>query len=359
MSVSIIKKYVLCIFSLVLLLSFLDKTTLQLSARGSARPGGSVYMYTPFGEDYVSYIQQLLEEQFDFSVNILRVDGGGTLSDRLVAEKGNPQVDLVLGLTQLGMERLKQEEGVLEKFIPKWAVMLPSTFIDGDGYYYGFMQTPIILGYNTEILSPAQVPKSWLDLVKPEYKNKYTLGNTATQTTRVYLAGMMWRFVNPDTGDLSPAGWDFIKALYQNAMPRPATGEEIYKMLGKGDLLLYPHWQGGAVNSAKLVGHYKPGFVNSKGGTPVVSGNIAVTSLGIQNPNAKAFIDWFGSVEFQVQMARKFGLGWAPAIPEALDKSPPEVRSAIEQFDVQDINWSKIAPKLNDWMTRIELEFVK
>ncbi len=354
--VSIVKKYVFCIFSLILLLFFLDKTILQLSARGAGRPEGSVYVYSPQGEDDVSYIQQAAEKQFDFPINILRVDGGGALADRLVAEKGNPQVDAVFGITQLAMEQLKRE-GVFEKFTPKWAAMLPPAFKDKEGYYYGFWQTPIVLAYNADITRPNQIPKSWLDLIKPEYKDKYTLGGTAAQTARVYLAGMMWRFFDRGSGDMSQAGWDFVEALYQNAMPTPATGEEIYTMLGNGELLLYPHWYGGVVKSAKLIGNYTPGFINTEGGTPVVSESFAITPLGAKNPNALAFIDWFGSVDFQAQMARD--LGKAPAIPEALDKAPREIKASMSQFDIQDVNWSKIAPHLNDWMTRIELEFVK
>ncbi|MFW8642829.1 ABC transporter substrate-binding protein [Rhizobium beringeri] len=74
-----------------------------------------------------------------------------------------------------------------------------------EGIVYKFWSTPVVIAYDPDKLAAERAPKSWLDLTRGEYKGKYVIGNTAWQTTRVYLAGILARFLGRQ--GRSHSGW--------------------------------------------------------------------------------------------------------------------------------------------------------
>lgn len=94
--------------------------------------------------------------------------------------------------------------------------------------------------------------------------------------------------------------------------------------------------------------------IDPEGGTPVISEGVAIMAGTDQLEQAKAFVDWFGSADVMASYAEKFGQ--VPVLPAALAKSPPEVQANAELVKAQPIDWDAIAPKLDGWLQKIELE---
>ncbi len=304
-------------------------------------------VYSPQGEENVAWIKEQAKTA-GHDIEVLRA-GGGELEARLIAEKGNSQADVVLGLNDISMSKLKAE-GIFQKYTPKWADGLPEQFTDGEGYIYKFWQTPIVMAYNGAKLAAADAPKSWLDLTAEQYKGKYVIGPTKWGTTRVVLAAMLVRFAD-ENGKVSEDGWKFMKDFYANAMV-VTTGEERIAALAKGEALISLDWFGGAFKEAKQAG-YEPALVNSDGGTPIVSEGIALMATTDQAEEAKAFIDWFGSAEFMAAYAAKFGQ--MPAHPRAIELSPDEVKKNTTLVSGQAMKWDIVAKNLDGWLQQVEL----
>jgi iron(III) transport system substrate-binding protein len=278
--------------------------------------------------------------------------GGGELFDRLLAEKSNPQADIVLGLVQPSMYQLKAE-GMFEPFVPGWAADLGPDFKDAEGNFHMFWQTPIVMAYTDAVASDA-VPASWLDLDKPEYKDKFTFGAITGQTTRMVLAGILWRFADPVTGEISEEGWDFLRNAYANSRVL-AEGADYWQTVASGDMPVVLSWYGGVVNNAAK-NNIDVTFVDTEGGTPMVAESLGIIKGTDDLETAKAFVEWFGSPEFMAAYANQFNQ--APVHPEALANSPEAVRTGVEQFNGQAIDWNIASGKLNEWLETIQLDIM-
>lgn len=85
---------------------------------------------------------------------------------------------------------------------------------DPDGYYYVTAAGLVLINYNSELVSQADAPKSWKDLLNPKWKNKIAIGHPAFSGyvgTWVVLMRKMY-------------GWDYFTQLAKN---NPQIGRSI------------------------------------------------------------------------------------------------------------------------------------
>ncbi|MFK3781469.1 extracellular solute-binding protein [Agrobacterium sp. NPDC089420] len=305
-------------------------------------------VYSPQGDQRAIWIKERAKAA-GHDITILNA-GGGELFDRLMAEKNNPQADVVLGMVDTSMALMKKA-ALFQAYSPVWATELPAGYNDVDGMVHKFWQTPIVLGYYPDTLGELTPPKSWLDLTKDQYKGKYVIGSTAAQTTRIYLAGMLARFLD-ENGDVTPAGWDFMTKLYNNAIV-VNDGDALLQAYKSKEATITLNWLGGALKQSQDLG-LPIKIIDTEGGTPFISEGVAIVAGTKHLVEAKAFIDWFGSKEVMAAYAEKFGQ--VPALPAALARSPAKVQELAKIVKPQPINWDAIAPKLDAWLQRIELD---
>lgn len=308
-------------------------------------------VYAPQADaDRGPWIKEQAEQALGFEVEFLCA-AGADLAERLRAEKGNPQADVIMGLVQTAMYQLKGE-GLLAQYTPTWAEGLPEVYKDKDGYFYSFWQTPIIIGYNPDyVTSP---PASWQDLIKEEYKEQYSIGSTGSQTVRTYIIGMLWPYYDEATGEISEEGWDFLRTLYGNMFSAPADSDA-WQLFKEGQLPLTLNWFGGA--KSKAAAYEAPiEYVKPDQGTPVVAEGIAVVEGTDQEEMAQAFMEWWGSPETMAAYANEFGQ--APAHPDAIALCNDEIKADAEMFIAQDIDWEACAEKMDGWFEKIELEIM-
>ena len=271
--------------------------------------------------------------------------------DRILAEKANPQADVVFGLIDAAMSTLKTE-GLFQAHVPTWAEGLPEVYRDdADNMVYKFWQTPIVLAYNADVLSAEDAPTSWLDLTSPEFSGKYVVGSTAWQTTKSYLVGILVRFADED-GNITDEGWEFMQDFYDNAIVVDG-GEAKTAAYINGDAVIDLNWFGGVGRLASDVG-YTAEIVDTEGGTPFIAEGIAIMAGTDQLEDSKAFPPCPGSPEFMIAYAEEFGQ--VPVHPEAIAGSPSEVQANATRVSPQDIDWDAVAPQIDAWMQRIELE---
>ena len=307
-----------------------------------------ITVYSPQGEERAVWITEQAEAAGHEIVMLSA--GGGELFDRLLAEKANPQADVVLGLIDASMAALKTE-GLFQPHVPTWAEGLAEVYKGPDGMVHKFWQTPIVLAYNSDAMSAEEAPDSWLDLTKPEYQGKYVIGPTAWQTTKTYLVGVLVRFAD-ENGEISDEGWDFMQAFYDNAIVVD-SGDAKTAAFVNGEATIDLNWFGGVGRQADNVG-YNAVMVDTVGGTPFISEGIAVMAGTDQLDESRAFVDWFGSPEFMIAYATEYGQ--VPVHPDAIAGSPDAVKANAILVSPQPITWEAVALKIDAWMQRIELE---
>lgn len=313
--------------------------------------GGKLTIYSPQADaDRGPWIEENAEKALGIDIDFLCATGGD-LSERLRAEKNNPQADVIMGLVQTAMYQLK-DEGLLAQYTPSWTAGLPEVYKDADGYFNSFWQTPIIIGYNPDFVS--NPPASWQDLIKDEYAGLYSIGKTSSQTVRTYIIGMLWPYYDAASGEISEEGWDFLRTLYSNAYSLPADSDS-WALFKDGTLPMTLNWFGGA--KSKAAAYEAPiSYVTPAEGTPVVAEGIAVVAGSKNEEMARKFVEWWGSPETMAAYANEFGQ--APAHPDAIAMCDDEIKADAEMFIAQNIDWAVCSEKMDDWFVKIELEIM-
>ncbi|MEV0705200.1 extracellular solute-binding protein [Saccharopolyspora sp. NPDC050389] len=317
----------------------------------SSVSGGPLVVYTPQGDgERGAYITEHAKSELGMDVKLV-TGGGGALQTRLVSEKNNPQADVVLGLGEAQLHQVAAE-GVLEPYAPAWANQIPANFRGNTHEFSLLTQTPIVLAYNTAQMGAAEAPMSWEDLAKPQYKNKFVLPGLTGQTGQAVVVGLLWRYADHKTGEVSPQGWDLVSKVLSNALPLPEGKKFDWGMVSSGQTPIVVNWLGG-VQTGAADNKLTMQVVNTPGGTPFVSTGIGTVKDTKRQVDAQKFIGWFGSASFQVGFVKTTNND-TPLNSDAVRQLPEA--AALAQVGKQDIDWSVVARKLPAWLEKIQLE---
>ena len=308
-------------------------------------------IYTPQSADRTAELERIFEERHDIDLQFVNM-GGGEVYDRALAERNNPQADVIFGLIDFLTAGLKAE-GLLVPYTLDALEGLPDIYRDPDGYFYGYRQTPITLSYNTNCLTPEQAPTSWEDLADPQWAGKFHIGALTWQTTRAILSGLFTRQID-ENGQMTEAGWDWFEAFYANALiwedgtDRPASIASCETPLSLNHFL--------GVQRDAETGGFPYAYIDTVGGTPVVVERNAIVAGTDNMEAALTFLEFVQSVEWQVMNAEMFGV--IPVHPDAIAQAPAEVRENATLLSPQPIDWDLMAANLDAWLERIQLDLL-
>jgi putative spermidine/putrescine transport system substrate-binding protein len=157
---------------------------------------------------------QLKNISKDLGINVPQdnKNSGQTLS-QLLAEKNNPVADVAYYGVSFGIKA--KEAGVVADYKPVNFDKIPDGLKDPNGAWFAIHSGTIGLFVNTEALDGAPVPKSWNDLLKPEYKGM--VGYLDPSSAFVGYAGAVAinRAMGGSLDDFTP-GIEFFKKLKEN-----------------------------------------------------------------------------------------------------------------------------------------------
>ena len=195
---------------------------------------GEITVYTALEDEQVSeYLEVFNSEYPDIRVNIVR-DSTGIVTAKLLAEKANPQADLVWGTAASSMMIL-DSEGMLEGYAPAGVDrILPQfksdksvpTWVGIDAW-----ETAIIVNTVEFAKTGASPIKTYEDLLQPELKERIIMPNPASSGTGLLTVAGVLQLYGKDT----QAGWDFLDKLDANIFQYVHSGSKPAKMAGAGE----------------------------------------------------------------------------------------------------------------------------
>ncbi len=226
-------------------------------------------------------------------------NSGQTLA-QLVAEKSSPVADMAYYGVTFGVQAKK--EGVTASYKPKGWEQIPDGLKDPDGHWFTIHSGTLGFMVNVDALKGKPVPKSWADLLKPEYKG--LIGYLDPASAFVGYVGAV--AVNQARGgkldDFSPA-IDYFKALQKNEPIVPK--QTSYARVLSGEIAILLDYDFNAYR-AKHKDMANVEFVIPAEGTVVVP---YVMSLVAKSPNAdngRKALDFVLSDEGQALWANAF-----------------------------------------------------
>jgi putative spermidine/putrescine transport system substrate-binding protein len=141
---------------------------LALAAGPAAAQSQTVICYNcpPEWADWGTQLKAI-KDALGITVPLDNKNSGQSLS-QLIAEKARPVADIVyLGVT-FGITAKK--EGVIAPYKPEHWNEIPAGLKDPEGYWFTIHSGTLGLLVNVDALAGKPVPRSWKDLLKPEYK---------------------------------------------------------------------------------------------------------------------------------------------------------------------------------------------
>ena len=113
-------------------------------------------------------------------------DSTGVITAKVLAEKANPQADLVVGVSASSLA-VFENEGMLQPYAPKGLDKISPQYRDSKNPpdWVGMDVYGAAICFNTVEAQKQNLPKpeSWKDLTKPVYKGKIVMPNPASSGT--------------------------------------------------------------------------------------------------------------------------------------------------------------------------------
>lgn len=182
-------------------------------------------------EDLKKYAARFNEDHPEIKINWVR-DSTGIVTAKLLAEKENPQADVIWGLAATSLMLLK-DEGLLQPYKPAGYDQLSPRFRDNDAEpaWTGMDAWMAAICFNTIEAEKLKLPKpsSWKDLTNPVYKGHIVMPNPNSSGTG-YLDVSSWlQLFGEDQG------WAYMDALHQNIGTYTHSGSKPCKMAASGE----------------------------------------------------------------------------------------------------------------------------
>ncbi len=233
----------------------------------------------------------------------------GQALSTIIAEKANPVADIVYLGVSFGIDA--KQAGVVAPYKPKHFDEIPAGLKDPDGYWFTIHYGTIGFFVNVDALRGVPVPKSWNDLLKPEYRG--LVGYLDPTSAFVGYASAL--AVNLALGgtytDWKPA-IDYFKALKKNKPIVPL--QTAYARVLSGEIPIMFDYDFNTLR-AKYKDNCNCVFVIPQEGTIVVPYVMSLVKNGPHPANAKKVLDYLLSDKGQRIWANAF---LRPIRPEAM-----------------------------------------
>lgn len=321
---------------------------LLLLTGGTAATAEEILVYTALEDDELPNYLPLFEKAHpDIKVKIVR-DSTGIITAKLLAEKGNPQADVVWGTAATSLMLLDQA-GMVEPYAPKGVEKVKPLMRDSKKtpHWVGIKAWETGFCVNTVEAQESKLPlpASYADLLKPEYKGHVVMPNPASSGTGFLTVSAILQLMG------EKKGWEYLDKLHENIAAYTHSGSKPCKMAGAGETVV-------GVSFA-----YR-GFMQKKKGEPVQtvfpkegSGWDVEANCLIKKPTmkqgAKTFLDWAIGPEVMKAYAQVYPItayDTGTAVPEGYP-AKPEAQLIKNDFDWAAKNRERI---LAEWTKRYD-----
>ena len=306
----------------------------------------TLVIYSPHGKDLLQYYEQAFEKAHP-TIDVQWVDmGSQDVLDRLRSERANPQADVWFGAPAETFARAARE-GLLEPYRPSWAAQMPAESHDAKDLWYGTYLTPEVIAYNSEIVSPADAPKDWDDVLDPKWKAKIIIRDPIPSGSMRAIFGAIIIRELKRTGS-TKAGFDWLRRLDANTKEYVISPTMLYQKLGQreGVLSLYDMPD---IETLRQTTKYPIASRIPSSGTPLLVEGLAIVRGTRHASSAKEFYEFVTTPQALQTAAQRFVRMPARAdVPD--DSLPAWIREARAQIKPMSLDRQLLADSLDSWM---------
>ena len=285
-------------------------------------------VYTALETDQLkAYTESFQKTNPNIDLKFVR-DSTGVITAKVLAEKANPQADVILGVSASSVEIFKQE-GLLVPYEPKGFKDLNARYSDParPPSWVGMDVYAAAVCYNTVEGKKKNIPppKTWADLTKPVYKGQITMPNPASSGTGFFDVSA-WLQTMGEKG-----GWEYMDKLHENIAQYTHSGSKPCRQAGAGEFVVGISFDFRA-NDVKAKGAPVELIFPTEGlGWDIESSGIVKTTKKLDA--AKKLMDWTATKEANEAYAKNFVIVAHPAVKSKLPHIPADLEKRLIKND--------------------------
>jgi iron(III) transport system substrate-binding protein len=307
-------------------------------------------VYSPHGSAMLDAFKQRFEAAHpELELQYLEA-GSQEVFEKIRAERATPQADLWWGAGAPSFASAA-DEGLLEAYQPSWAATIPPDAKDPQGRWTGIYETPEVIVYNTAMLTEADAPRDWDELLDPRWRGKILIREpVASDTMRTVFGAMILREWDR-SGDAS-GGYEWLRRLDANTKDYSPGWDAMLTSLNRQEAPLTV-WNMPDVRRIADERGYTLATRFPESGTPVLVDGIALVKGGPNPDGARAFYEFVSTPESLAFAARDF---YRMPVRKDLDPaSLPEWLRGLE-FRRLPVDWTRFRAGIQEWMSHWSAE---
>jgi iron(III) transport system substrate-binding protein len=213
-------------------------TTLGFPAIVRAQEEKRVVLYCPESPDLSSKLAKAFEADTGITVNV-QYGGTNVIVNRLLAERRNPNADVWYGGGGLLSFLYAKREGITTPYVPPEFKDMPVQqgpvyLRDPEWHFVGAEVFVIGFAFNPKMISRADAPKTWDDLLDPKWKGQIQMPNPAASgTATLTVLGRMMEELRK--GRTEKEAWGYFEQLHKSVALYPESGAAPTRAVAKGD----------------------------------------------------------------------------------------------------------------------------
>ena len=302
-------------------------------------------LYSPHGRDLLGLVEKTYEAAHP-EIDVRWLDmGSQEVYDRVRSEKANPQADVWYGGPNTIFAR-GARDGLLVPYRPAWADAIPAASRARGDSYFGLYRTPAVIVYNRAAIPEAEAPRDWDDILAPRFTGKVLIRDPLASGTMRAIFGMFLMRSLAATGS-TDSGFAYLARLDAQTREYVVNATLLLEKLGRREGIV-TLWD--LPDALLEIRRGLPlAVVFPTSGTPVIDDAVGVVSGAKHAPQARALVDWLGSVEAQRLAAdRAFRLPARTDIPAA--ELPEWARDVEKKLVAAPIDWDRLEREGPGWM---------
>jgi 2-aminoethylphosphonate transport system substrate-binding protein len=307
-----------------------------------ARAAGEVTFYATDGlEAFYRAVLPGFEEQSGFKVALV-MDGAGALVERLRGEKASPKADVVALRPPFTQDAVR--DGLTAPYRSIADGALPADRKDAAGEWTAFADD-----YQSFIFNPklARAPDTFEDLLKPEYKGKFSYSNPLTAADGMAMIVLLEKFWG------EKKTFDYLEMLEQSIKFHTRSTSYLDVLVGRGEITLA---NGNLQTDMDDKAHggmvIEPRFLRPAGAPKPVTfyfpNTVSLVRGGPNPEGGKALIEYLLSKPVQTRLVEFFGL---PARND-IGGNAQALAAALKDVEIVQIDWNHVLGKQKEWQER-------
>jgi iron(III) transport system substrate-binding protein len=306
----------------------MKKTLLALAVAASAaalpaaaQDAGQINVICSVQAEWCNLMQTVYSRTTGVKVN-MSLKGSGEALAQLIAERANPKTDIWFGGTGDPHLQAAEQDLTLEyksASLPQLHAWAQQQAAQSKFRTVGIYSGPLGFGYNPELLAKKKlpVPKTWNDLLKPEYKGEIQVANPASSGTAYTMVATLVQLMGEDKA------FDYMKKLHKNISQYTRSGTAPIKAVARGETsvsISFVHDGPGE----KMQG-FPVETITPSDGTGAEIGSMSIIKGARNLEAAKKFYEW------------------------SLTASAQEMGAAAKQFQLPSNKAAKVDPRVPDF----------